>query len=248
MAKNNKFSDASRIYTLISGEKFPSVTTVLAMKDKSGPLMGWAVKMMTECAIEKIIASTETLSKDYVVGIINDAKKEYRRRQDTALDIGSKVHHAIEGFTKASCSSEGLKIVQSLPEYPQIEKPFGAFLKWYNEHSFSLIEGERIVYNKEHRYAGQLDAIALVNSKVTLVDYKSSTSMREEYLWQVAAYSKAYEQNTNFKIDRHGCLRLDKVTGEPEWVEWTQSEIDEAFEKFLCLNKLWWLMNKDKGE
>ena len=76
------------------------------------------------------------------------------------------------------------------------------------------------------------------------MDYKASSSMRDEYLWQVAAYSKAYSEMTNIVIDNHGCLRVDKETGIPEWKEWNRKEIDNGFEKFMCLNKLWWLENE----
>jgi len=56
---------------MVDGERFPSVTTLLGIVDKSGPLMAWAV------------AETE-------------AGRNYRETRDTAATRGTSVHDALE--------------------------------------------------------------------------------------------------------------------------------------------------------
>lgn len=59
----------------VDGERFPSVTTLLGIVDKSGPLMAWAVK--------------ETL-----------AGRDYKETRDTAATRGTSVHDALEALSK----------------------------------------------------------------------------------------------------------------------------------------------------
>ncbi len=242
----------SNIY-LIDGVEYPAVTSILALKDKSGPLMGWAVKMAIEEAdrgIREFIDKDKPLTYAELEIILSEAKKAYRTKQDEAKNIGSKVHNAIEVFTKAKDNVEGLRLVRALSEYPEIELPFGAFLKWEKENQFILVKGEHQVHSKHYRFAGTLDAIAQIKGKLTLADFKSSTSIRDEYVWQVSAYYKAYCEMgiKEGDIENWGCLRLDKLTGKPEWKEWTKDEVEEAFEKFRCLLNLWWLEKDSKKE
>ena len=205
-----------RTYKTPIGE-YPSVTTVLALRDKSGPLMGWACKMGAE-AVNKYLdeLNGEDIDRTKIINLIKGA---FRQKQAGALDIGSKVHNAIEIFTKASTRDIGLYHVKGLPEYADIIKPFSAFLKWHDNVGFKLIYGEQEVWSDHHKFAGTLDAIAIVNGRKTLVDYKSSSAFRSDYVQQIAAYNVAFEELKTEEVNAWGCLRLDKETGLPEWKE-----------------------------
>lgn len=60
---------------MVDGERYPSVTTILGVIDKSGPLMAWAVK--------------ETLEG-----------RDYKATRDTAATRGTSVHDALEVLAK----------------------------------------------------------------------------------------------------------------------------------------------------
>ena len=243
----NPYAKKSRMYDIEGVGSFPSVTEVLSLKDKSGPLMGWAVKMAIECAknsLLEVVKEGKTLDAVSIDLILTDAKASYRKKSQEAMDTGSKVHNAIEVYTRHADKKTGLKLVQALTEYPQIEKPFNAFLEWEKERKFELVKSEHKIWSLTHKYAGTLDCIAKLNGVMTLVDFKSSTGIREDYVQQIAAYRVAHEEIGGEKIENTGCLRLDKITGLPEWVEYSLKDNDEAFEKFLCLLKLWWLEYK----
>lgn len=68
-----RFDEEAHRY-LVDGERFPSVTTLLGVIDKSGPLMKWAVD--------------ETL-----------AGRDYRQTRDTAATRGQSVHDALEALS-----------------------------------------------------------------------------------------------------------------------------------------------------
>ena len=237
-----------RTYKTSKGE-FPSVTQILSIYDKSGPLMGWAVKMGAEAVKKYLEDLSEIDAIDMAIdidGIVAIVKNAFRDKQKKALDTGSKVHNAVEVFTKAPSRAVGMKLVTALDEYEQIEKPFSAFVKWYDAVGFKLILGEHPIESAIYRFAGTLDAIAMIEGKKTLADYKASNAIRDDYLWQIAGYDKAYKEMGGEEIEQWGCLRLDKDTGIPEWKTWNADEIAVGFDIFSSIVELWWKVNGHK--
>ena len=70
----------------------------------------------------------------------------------------------------------------------------------------SFISTEATVHNN-HEYAGTLDLLALVDNKLTIIDYKStyrqkSTMQIDEHFQQLAAYTLAHDNMHNTKIEQ----------------------------------------------
>ena len=70
----------------------------------------------------------------------------------------------------------------------------------------SFISTEATVHNN-HEYAGTLDLLALVDGKLTIIDYKSSyrpkSSLQiDEHFQQLAAYALAHDNMHNTKIEQ----------------------------------------------
>lgn len=211
----------------------PSVTTCISLFDKSGALMGWSVKMMGEYLLTQIRKNIP-ITEDVVL----IAKKEYRNISQEAMDIGSEVHNLLEVYLKE-------QPYQSLLN-ERTQKPFDAFLLWEREHNFKCIKSEHIVWSELNGYAGTLDAVGFVDGKKCVLDFKSSSAIWDTHLWQISAYKEAYEYISGESVEGLGILRLDKKTGMPEWKSYTLAEGKDAFEKFMCLCRLWHLLDKDK--
>ena len=131
-----------------------------------------------------------------------------------AADIGSEIHGLIENYIKNGVDPRG-KI------RPEVENGFLAFLEWEQAHGVKWIGSEKTVFDDYIMVAGTVDAIAEIDGKRYLIDFKSSKAIYDEYKMQVAVYTKMYE-NENDYLEGAGILRLDKNTGLPEWVDFSQ--------------------------
>lgn len=215
-------------HTYKKGEyEYSSVTTIISdCTDKSAPLTQWAANMVVEWIKEN--CNHIELKEHYPYEITNEeldkARFNFREVSQKALDIGSDVHNAIETHLKGK--EHALKTKEA-------ENAFQAFLEWSKEHDLKPIKLEQTVYG--NHWAGTLDFYGHFNSKLYVIDWKSSKAHYPEMRYQVAAYRRAkyielfieilkkkdyfkYKETYNKKIALgSGILRLDKETGMPDW-------------------------------
>lgn len=228
-----------RIYKIEGIGEYPSVTTIIGQLDKSPQLMGWAVKTMYEYLLahqDELKASVEPKE------VFQKAKTHYKELQEQALDFGSELHNLLEVFLKE-------KQVNGLLETnPRLKQPFEEFKKWQTINNFKLVENEHIVWSEAFRYAGTLDCVAYLNdNKLYLIDFKSSKAIYDDFLMQVAAYMKAFEERSKKEIEGVGILRLPKQEGDSfEWREYTLEQANNAFNEFMHLCSYWWEKKRNK--
>jgi len=228
MTEHYKDKDQQRMYHIDTlNRDLPSVTTVLSLLDKSGPLLGWAVKVTIEYLQqhpdELRLDPTETFKK---------AKLRYKEIKQEAADLGSEIHNLIEVYLR------GQKVDGLLSANPALEKPFNAFLEWQKQYNFKLVEAEHIVWS-DRGYAGTLDCVALLNEVLYIIDFKSSKAIYDEYKMQAVAYAEAYEERADTEVAGIGILRLDKITGVPEWREIPLDEKHDIMDMFMSLCHFW---------
>ena len=208
-----------------NGLKYPSVTTITGQLDKPA-LTWWAAN----CACDYIISELEGSDEDMVpVGalypVIEAARKGFMKVSRQALDIGSATHGAIEHYLKTGQE----------PQAPSDEvlSAFLAFLEWKGSMDVGeTIQTEFTLY--ADRYAGTCDWIVMLGGKKYLIDFKASKGIYKEYQYQVAAY-RACDPS----IEGCGILRLDKVTGLPEWKD-TSETYEQDLKVFEILTDLWY--------
>ena len=207
----------------VNGKKLPSVTTIISdCTDKSSALTYWAA----DCAVEWIRQNC-TFEEDYNIYIVSEnnlesARKNFREVSQTALDVGSETHKAIEKFIKILIETGKTlddyelhdSIVSTLS--PQAANSFGAFLEWADENEFIPLESELTIFGDY--WAGTLDCVCMLNGKKTVIDFKTSKQHYPiEHGPQVAAYRSQVDG-----VERHGVLRLDKQTGEPSYKDYSK--------------------------
>jgi hypothetical protein len=214
--------------------EYPGVTTIIdSVTDKSGALMGWAVKM----ALQYVRENFDSVPLDQ---LLDDAKKKYREVSQEAMDIGSEVHKLIENHINAKMNNKEFDTQRESDE--RVTNAYLAFLDWEKENIDTWLESEKNVFSATNGFAGTLDAIAkFKDGKVRVIDFKSSKGFYDGYDLQIAAYRYARE-NCNglkgvphssrfgdytidypeIKIDGCGILRLDKETGQPEYKDYTK--------------------------
>ena len=209
------FEPVKHRYTINGQYDVASWTGVLGILDKSAGLLPWAVN----CAVKYI--------QDNGIDSLEKAKTEWRTVKDEACDIGSEVHGIIEKYIKYGRDTIG-------ELRPEVENAFLAFLDWEKTTGVIWHASECRVYNSRVHIAGTFDAIGEIEGKHYLIDFKSSKGHYSEYELQLAGYFSALrEYDMPFKVETSGILRLDKVTGLPDWKEYP-----DVYDKIETVEKL----------
>jgi len=214
-----EFNEAKHQYSH-EGEFVPAVTSVLSTTiAKQQFLMPWAVKMGSQWFEDMVRPATQQSVKEHhytfkdnmtAEEIAAGIKKAYRQKSAGAIDLGRRVHEWCE---QAILWKLGKAEVPSMPEEEPAVNAINAFRDWVKSNEVEWLAAEQRVYSRKHNYAGTVDAVAHVNGEFSVIDFKTSTRIYEEYYLQVAAYSKCVEDIYGDPVDKAYILRFDKESG-----------------------------------
>ena len=185
---NLDYDDDAHSYK-VDGVKIPSVTRLI---DSCFPknLTNWAVTV---------------------------GEEEYHRILDEALDIGNQTHKWIEYYINnphAWNITDGMRLKNDLRSKETLDS-VKAFIRWEKEFNPQWLDAERKVYCDRFKYAGTVDAVAKINGRVCVIDFKTSKKIYKPYHLQVAAYAQAIKRMAGLRQWPLGIiLRLDKETGQ----------------------------------
>ncbi len=176
------------------GEIVPGVTTIIDSQ------LGWNKRILIAWARREALAGRDP---DKIL--------------EQAGDIGGAVHKLIEAHVKSAITKT--KIKADLGDYAandidKAETAFLAYLDWEKDRGLTYISSELKVISETYKYGGTIDILAERNSFFWLIDPKSSKGIYPEFIIQVAAYAKAYEQEHMHIIDEVHLLHLGKENGE----------------------------------
>jgi len=216
-------------YKAADGKKIPSVTTILRVKDP-GALLLWAYKTGRAHGV------LEGQGQDAPGGLYEG---------NDALAVGTCVHAMCEAWVKGD---DPMLVLEKAIEAPsvadktsfraQAASAYSAFEFWVKGTQLEIVDCEVPVISEAHRYGGTLDFIGRLNGKLVLGDFKTSGGVYGEYLMQIAAYAKAYEESTGNKIDGgYHLLRFSKENGDFGH-HFYPSLDDDAWPAFLHLRAL----------
>jgi hypothetical protein len=158
------------------------------------------------------------------------------KRESGAL--GQRIHDAIAGLlTGQDVSLENEK------EHVMVQ----TFVEWQEREGFKALEVERSVTSEEFSYHGTLDAIGTFGSDPDLyvLDWKTSSKIDEMYGVQLAAYAKAYTEETSRPIKGGRIVRLDKKDG-PPIEEKRFDNLDRYFMVFEACLVIWNFLHTKK--
>ena len=145
--------------------------------------------------------------KDLTHWALSIGQEEYDKIISEALEVGNDTHQWIEDYINFghACTDPGHHIFE----------PVKAFLKWTEEYKPEWIDAERKIYCDKYKYAGTVDAVAKINGRVCVIDFKTSKKIYKPYHLQVAAYAQAIKRIDGLRQWPLGIiLRLDKETGQ----------------------------------
>ncbi len=131
--------------------------------------------------------------------------KSYRAAQEAteqSAKEGTMIHEAVEGV-----------LLNKNPVIPaEIAPAVASFQQFFEKNNIQVTPDlvERRIVNYDHRYAGTVDAIALIGGKLGVLDIKTSQAIYRDYSLQTSAYMDALK--SQFKnLQTRWILRIDQV-------------------------------------
>ena len=193
-----EYDDEKHTY-MVDGNKVPSVTRVI---DSVTPkhLTDWAAKAGADWWHDnrELVHTNEEVCE----GIRN----AYKEIGDTAKEIGSEVHKWIELWIKFKITGGDTET-----DYPDhVKIPMQNFHEWVESRAIEWVSCEEKIYSKAWKFAGTVDAVARINGKLCVIDFKTSAKVYKEYYLQLAAYSEAISSMMGEDVDLAVIVRLDK--------------------------------------
>jgi len=153
------------VYKLSSGDRVPSVTTILNILAKPA-LLDWAWKMGCE-------------------GL------DYKAVRDDAAGVGTLAHYLIMCHLKniGPDTSE-----YSVDDIKRAENCLIKYWNWEKGHKIEPILVEIPLVSEEHRFGGTIDLFANVDGLPTLVDFKTGKAIYPEFFYQLSAYEQLVKE------------------------------------------------------
>lgn len=223
-AKVNYTEDGHTYQVKDTGEWLQGVSSVSSIIPKDW-LSAWgakeAVKALgysdyegdTDLAAETMKKIIDLKTPEEFIALLKEAKGASGRKSKTALVDGKAGHLWMEDFVKARMNGIPTPIIP----HGTLGRPLEQFVAWEKEAVDYWILSEARVANVEKKYAGTLDALAMMkNGRLALIDFKFASHISEDYFLQCAGYQATFEPY-GIKIDDRIILRLPKTLEREEW-------------------------------
>ncbi len=121
---------------------------------------------------------------------------------EKSAEEGTLIHETVEGI-----------LLGKHPEIPSSVAPaINAFLNFYETNSIQVTPElvERRVVSYDHRYAGTVDALALIGGKFGVLDIKTSQAIYRDYNLQTSAYMDALKSQFQ-NLQTRWILKIDQI-------------------------------------
>ena len=131
--------------------------------------------------------------------------KSFRAAQETterSAQEGTMLHEAVEGFL----------LGKRVPIPEAVAPAVNSFIKFFETNHIEVTPErvERRIVNRDHRYAGTVDAIARIGGTLGVLDIKTSAAIYRDYCLQTSAYMDALKDEFE-DLSTRWILRIDQV-------------------------------------
>jgi hypothetical protein len=229
------FDRAAHVYSRYVHEEYvvvPGATTITDFQDKPF-LVPWAAKM-TAAYVRNNFQFDKLYTVEELEELLALAKRNFRDYTERAAETGSIAHDWIERYIKAKIANRPHD--EALPEDERAANGVRSFLNWEAENHVQWLASERKIYSLKYGFAGTMDALAIVNGVMAVIDFKTSNHLhRLSYGMQTAAYQAAQMEELGLDIQERWILRLSKVDAEFETMHLGPETFQHDFTCFLSL-------------
>lgn len=246
----------------IANIPFPSVTTIVGIQDKSGPLTQWAANCAALMLLQKLdqhiesvaasMPNPESVQADRIMvsqatvrSWHDDLRFRFRNVKKEAAEIGTLAHDYLEAHLKhvhlgmdqpRRPVAEG-KITESMAE--KANNSIDAALQWFTCHKLKLVSTEGMLASLEHGYAGRQDWKMYVDGELCNGDFKTGSGLYPEVFMQLAAYRQAEFEMSDHGVKASYAIHIDKETGEFTAVRRGDEHFASDLRGFLGLRQNW---------
>lgn len=128
-------------------------------------------------------------------------QEEAEKIKRKAADRGSKLHKLCEDYINNEVSQ-----FQMMKLMPDLKENFIKIRKHIDENVGKVYAQEQALYSDKLKIAGRVDLICEWNGKLSIVDFKTSTKIKQEewienYFLQCTAYSLMFAERTGMWVD-----------------------------------------------
>lgn len=130
------------------------------------------------------------------------------RKTKAASDIGSEFHRCVEQYldTGGYILSDTL----STHYYSRLRGMMGSFIDWAATVNGVVHATELKVISRLYTYSGTLDAVGILDGKLIIFDWKTSTRIYPEMALQLAAYAQAFKEEKGLDIKQGIIVHVSK--------------------------------------
>ena len=197
--------DGVRLYETPEGNKYPSITTVLSVRNKQG-LTEWRKR----------------------VG--NDVANHISR---TAAARGTKVHHMCEDYLNNMEFDWPDKFKEHRKNF--LPYCLFSQLKTVLDDIDNIYAQEAGLYSDKYKVAGRVDCVAEYKGTLSIIDFKTSTKEKndewnENYYIQGSAYAEMFEERTGINISQVVILVVTEDGTVQEFIKNKYNYLDDLSE------------------
>lgn len=221
-----EFLDSRFYKDEITGDFYPSVTTILEAYPKSFALLEWMKKMGGDADLIRDEAGRKG-------SVVHQACEDY----DRGIEVNFLDQYNNAKFRQA--------------EWAMIER----YVEFREKYKFELIANELHYISKLFGRAGTLDRVFKWNDEYWLVDIKTSNSLHNSYWLQQAAYAQMFEEHNSIEINHIAVIWLNSKVRTPgtdkkiQGLGWQlvtpEYDKEHYFNLFQSVHQLWNEENKD---
>lgn len=201
----------------ITGEEFPSVTTVIGRFRESGALVHWAWDQGRQ-------------------GL------DYRATRDAAASSGTMAHGMVEAYIRGTPVPEA----PDTEVGTKARRAYGNFLEWAERTQLKMVESEVRLVSETHRVGGTLDMM-MIGGKLSLGDLKTANSVYVDHLVQVAQYGAMWNECYPDRPIEGGYHILRISRDEGDFAHHYYADLSDAAEAFVHMRRLYDLDKKLKA-
>jgi hypothetical protein len=173
--------DARHRYSWNGGPLYPSVTTILGIKDKPA-LVGWAKRETAACAVRNLDVLERMVRSGGPQAATDWLKRIPDYARDASADLGSAVHAAAEGIARGQSGPVAEDVAPFVAAYRR------DFLDVFHPRFIAV---EAMVCSERYEYGGTADAFAEIDGEVWLLDYKTGAGVYPDTALQLAGLARA---------------------------------------------------------
>ncbi len=151
--------------------------------------------------VTKIVTIKSKPALYYYYGQAKSFKAAQEATERSAKE-GTMIHEAVEAL-----------LLGKNPEIPdEVAPAVKSFLEFFAKNNIQVTPElvERRIVNYDHRYAGTVDAIALIGGTLGVLDIKTSQAIYRDYCLQTSAYMDALK-NQFRNLQTRWILRIDQI-------------------------------------